>query len=64
MTNNGVKSNPIMVDTSKGGDTFVPHHFWLILLFPKSMDGLLSVMFFFGGGGSCTRLGGGFGVTI
>jgi hypothetical protein len=50
VTNNGVKSDPIMVDTSKGGDTylfFVPHHFWLILLLPKSMDGLLSVMFFF-----------------
>jgi len=51
VTNNGVNSNPIMVDASKGGVTyylfFVPHHFWLILLLPKSMDGYFSVMFFF-----------------
>jgi hypothetical protein len=42
-----------MVDTSKGGLTylfFVPHHFWLLLLLPKSMDGYFSVMFVFGGG--------------
>jgi hypothetical protein len=40
-----------MVDASKGGVTylfFVPHHFWLILLLPKSMDGYFSVMFFLG----------------
>jgi hypothetical protein len=54
-----------MVETSKGGVTyyylfFVPHHFWLILFLPKSMDGYFSVMFFLGVVHAHTLLGGGF----